>query len=450
LGFVGSAMAVAVSSKLNNESYPLYNVTGIDLAFGLGQERIDSINTGRFPFQTNDEKLVNELKNSVCRGNLKATSDKASYSIADVVIVSINCDLVKEKHQEKIALEPFSNSISEIAENISEDTLVIIESTVPSGTCEKIAYPIFRKIFQKRKLNIDKLYLAHSYERVMPGDEYFDSIINYWRVFAGINKESADKCEIFLASIINVKDYPLTRLSSTTASETGKLLENSYRAVNIAFIEEWGRFAEDSGIDLYEIIDAIRMRPTHNNIRQPGFGVGGYCLTKDPVFAKIAAKDILGLSGHEFPFSSQALEVNATMPLITLDKLKQYFQGKLQEKKILLMGISYRQDVGDTRFSPSEIFVKEARSLGAVIEAYDPLVKYWDELEMKIKSKVPNLADFDAVIFAVPHKEFAGISFSKLINKKDTLLFDANNVFSKKQREEIKINNLNYLSIGRG
>jgi len=301
LGFVGSAMAVAVASILNNDGVQLFYVTGIDLSTELGQKRINSINSGTFPFKTNDKKLSGELKKAVERGNLKATSDKSIYSEADVVLVSINCDLVKQKGQEKIALDHFADSIRKIAENISENTLVIIESTVPPGTCEKLAYPLFVDVFSKRKLNINNFFLAHSYERVMPGDEYFDSIINYWRVYAGINQESANKCETFLSQVMNTPDYPLTRLSSTTASETGKLLENSYRAVNIAFIEEWGRFAEDVGIDLYEVINAIRRRPTHSNIRQPGFGVGGYCLTKDPLFAKIAARDITKNKWTQFP-----------------------------------------------------------------------------------------------------------------------------------------------------
>jgi len=443
-------MAVAVSSKLNNEGVPIFNVTGIDLPTGAGQERIDCINSGKFPFKTNDSKLLGELKKAVERCNLKATGDKDAYRMADVVVVNINCDLVKQNDQENIAIDAFAHSIREIAENVSENTLVIIESTVPPGTCEKIVYPIFEDIFNKRKLNINKLYLAHSYERVMPGVEYFDSIINYWRVYAGINGESADRCEAFLSQVINTTDYPLTRLSNTIASETGKLLENSYRAVNIAFIEEWGRFAEEVGIDLYEVIDAIRMRPTHANMRQPGFGVGGYCLTKDPLFAKIAAKEILNLNGHGFPFSSQAVQVNDEMPLVTLKKLKNYFKGDLKGIKILLMGVTYRQDVGDTRFSPSEIFVKKARSQGAEINAHDPLVDHWDEVDLEIKTELPNSADFDAIVFAVPHKSFAEIDINKWIKRNNTLLFDANNVLTKKQVSEIKENELNYISIGRG
>ena len=450
MGFVGAAMAVAVASKLNEKNKPIFHVTGIDLPNKLGLDRINAIISGKFPFKINDSKISHELKNAVERGNLKATSSKNIYSKADIVLVSINCDLIKQNGLEKIALDHFTKSIQEIAENVSEDTLVIIESTVPPGTCERIVYPLFNAIFKKRKLNINKFYLAHSYERVMPGNEYFDSIINYWRVYAGINRESADKCEVFLSQVINIADYPLTCLSSTTASETGKLLENSYRAVNIAFIEEWGRFAEDTGVDLYEVINAIRIRPTHSNIRQPGFGVGGYCLTKDPLFAKIAAKDILKLNGHEFPFSTKALDVNAKMPLVTLNKLKDYFDDDLNGKKILLMGVTYRQDVGDTRFSPSEIFVKEARLCGAEIIAHDPLVDYWNELNMDIKTELPDSTDYDAIVFAVPHKEYADINLNKWIIQNGTLLFDANNVLSKQQVSEIKQNKLNYMSIGRG
>ena len=450
IGFVGSAMAVAIASSLDRNGKSLFHVIGVDRNNQLGLERIKSINSGRFPFNTNDDKLTSELKKSIERGNLKATNDTNVYATADIVLVSINCDLVNENGQDKIALSAFINSICEIAKNISENTLVIIESTVPPGTCEKIVYPLFEEIFNKRKLNINKFYLAHSYERVMPGDAYFDSIVNYWRVYAGIDEESADRCEDFLSQLIYTTDYPLTRLSNTTASETGKLLENSYRAVNIAFIEEWGRFAEEVGIDLYEVIDAIRMRPTHANIRQPGFGVGGYCLTKDPLFAKISAKDIFQLIGHEFQFSTKAIQVNARMPLVTLNKLKHYFNGTLLGKKILLLGATYRQDVGDTRFSPSEIFVKEAKTEGAIISVYDPMIIKWDELNIETEGQLPDSTGFDAILFAVPHKEFANISFNDWISQKNTLLFDANNVLTKEQISEIKQNNLNYMSIGRG
>ena len=450
LGFVGSAMAVAVASKIDKNKEPIFNVIGIDRSNQLGEQRISSINNKKFPFKTNDKKLSNELKESVERGNLRATSNISNYSKADIVIVSINCDLIKDDSVVSIELDSFSNSIKEIASQVKENTLIIIESTVPPGTCIKIVYPIFKNYFKKRRLNIDKLFIAHSYERVMPGDKYFDSITNYWRVFSGINSISADKCESFLSQIINVKEYPLTKLKNTTSSETGKLLENSYRATNIAFIEEWSRFAEEVGIDLFEIINAIRMRPTHSNIMQPGFGVGGYCLTKDPLFAKIAAKDLFNLKNHDFTFSSQAIKINSEMPLVTLGKIKEYFNGDIQGKKILLMGITYRQDVADTRFSPSEVFYKRAKSEGASIKVYDPMISYWDEISTQVLSDLPKLDNYDVVVFAVPHNDFKEISLKEWNNNRDILIFDANNVLTKKQILEIKNNEFFYMSIGRG
>jgi len=192
------------------------------------------------------------------------------------------------------------------------------------------------------------------------------------------------------------------------------------------------------------------MRPTHSNIMQPGFGVGGYCLTKDPLFAKIAAKDIFKLNGHEFPYSTKAIQMNAEMPLVTLNKLKRYFNGNLSGKKILLMGATYRQDVGDTRFSPSETFVSEAKQKGAKVNVYDPLVNYWEELDIKIENQLPNSADYEAIVFAVPHREFANIPMNDWINGGDILLIDANNVLTKKQVSDIREYKLNYMSIGRG
>lgn len=446
LGFVGSAMSVAIASRSKNK----LEVVGIDLPNKIGNQRIDSINNGKFPFKTNDSKLLSELKKSVDQGYLKASSDPSFYNHADVVLVSVNCDVIEHNNKKIIDLENFKKSINEISQRVAEETLIIIETTVPPGTCEKIVYPLFENAFKNRGLDNSKLFLAHSYERVMPGKNYLDSIINFWRVYSGINDESADRCKAFLEMFINTNEYPLTRLSNTNASETSKLLENSYRAVNIAFMEEWGRFAEEVGIDIYEIIDAIRMRPTHSNIRQPGFGVGGYCLTKDPLFAKIAARDIFKLDNHEFPFSSQSIKVNADMPKVTLNKIIDYFKGNINEKRILLMGATYRQDVGDTRFSPSESFAKDIIQMKGMITVCDPLIDFWEEMKIKVQSKISDFTPFDAIIFAVPHIEFSKIDFSSISIGKQTLIFDANNVLTKTQKKYLFNNKLNYASIGRG
>ena len=451
LGFVGAAMATAIANVKNEMNNNIFDVIGIDAPTNQGKDRIDKINHGIFPFKVNDMELINKLQQCVKSGNLKATTKKKYFKYADVIIICINCDLYKKNDNAVIGLDLFINGVKEVIKYISKDTLIIIETTVPPGTCEKIIYPLILKTLSNRKIEPKSVYLAHSYERVMPGENYINSIINYWHVYAGINIESANKCEEFLSKIVNINKYPLKRLQSTTASEIGKLLENSYRAINIAFIEEWSRFAEDVSVDLYEIIDAIRMRPTHSNIRQPGFGVGGYCLTKDPLFAKIAAKQIFNLKGHKFPFSSLAIEVNSKMPLVTLDKIKRYYKGSIKNKKILLLGISYKKDVGDTRYSPSEIFFNEAKKLGAYITAHDPLVDYWQETGVNVSLKLPSMNEYDVAVFAVPHKVYSEIDFRLWVSDgHECLLFDANHVLSKKQIEDISSKCCHFLSIGKG
>ena len=149
---------------------------------------------------------------------------------------------------------------------------------------------------RKRNLSSDKIKIGHSYERVMPGPGYIDSIQNFFRVYSGVDKKSADAVESFLHTIIQTDEYPLTRLGNTNATEIAKVLENSYRAMNIAFAVEWSRFAEEAGVDLYEVVNAIRLRPTHANLMYPGIGVGGYCLTKDALLASWAKQNLIGSS----------------------------------------------------------------------------------------------------------------------------------------------------------
>lgn len=253
----------------------------------------------------------------------------------------------------------------------------------------------------------------------------------------------------FLETIINTEQYPLTCLDSTTASETAKVLENSYRAANIAFITEWGEFAEKVGINLFEVVSAIRKRPTHSNIRQPGFGVGGYCLTKDPFFAPLAAKELFNVD-VDFPFSTKAVEVNNHMPEIIAEKLRMHFNKNLKDKKILLLGVSYRPDVADTRHSPSEIFVKKLLNYDAEVICSDPLVKHWNEMDIDVLNDIPSLSDFDAVILAVSHKEYKNLYFDKISSNRDILIFDTNNVLSDKQIIQLKSNHYQFMAIGRG
>ena len=256
-------------------------------------------------------------------------------------------------------------------------------------------------------------------------------------MYSGHTDLAAQACRSFLENIIDVERYPLTRLANTTSTEFAKVLENAYRATNIAFIEEWARLAEQTGVDMFEVIDAIRMRPTHSNLRQPGFGVGGYCLTKDPLLGGVSARQIFGLPDLKFPFSEAAVQVNDRMPLETVTQLKKGLGENLNSKRILLFGAAYRQDVGDTRFSPSAIFVRATSADGAIISVYDPLVDGWGEPAQTLHSKLPKANEFDAVVFAVPHAEFSKMDIVKWLGISRPYLLDANRVLTVAQRKSL-------------
>lgn len=402
LGFVGTAMAIAIADARSPAQSPYFNVIGIDQPTRDGWSKIGAINAGRLPFRSADAKLYAALKKAHSVGNLIATADPEVYSLASTIVVDVHY----EPHNSSLGIDDFRAAIRDAARFMQPGCLMIIEATVPPGICEKVVAPELKNIMQKRGLPQDSFLLAHSYERIMPGEHYYDSIVNFWRVYAGYTPKAANACEAFLSKIIDVSRYPLTRLSSTTASEIGKVLENSYRAVTIAFMEEWGRFAEAVGIDLFEVITAIRKRPTHSNIRQPGFGVGGYCLTKDPMLAALAARELFGLPDKNFPFCQLALATNRTMPLASLDKIQRILGGSLKGKSILLLGVSYRQGIGDTRFSPAQVFVEHAHSRGATVICCDPFVEYWPELDEQVLPELPSSRDIDAIVFAVPHDEY--------------------------------------------
>src|ERR1700741_392189 len=176
--------------------------------------------------------------------------------------------------------------------------LVTVESTLPFGLCDKVLYPALCDGQREQGVDVEAHppLLAYCYERVMPGPDYLDSVNNFWRAYAGIDEKSSDAARDFLAKYVNTREFPLWRHKSTRAAEMAKLLENSYRATNIAFIEEWARLAEGAGVDLFDVIKSVRLRKgTHDNMMLPGLGVGGYCLTKDALLAAYGAENLIGI-----------------------------------------------------------------------------------------------------------------------------------------------------------
>lgn len=450
LGFVGAATAAAVADASDVDGNPRFKVVGLDLATPEGLAKITAINAARIPIVTTDAKLKAALTRAHARGNLLATADPDVLALADVAIVSIPLDVDwNDGAPPTVALEPLRAAIRALGRRLPPGALVIVQTTVPPGTTEKVAAPELASALAERGLQQGAVHLAHSYERVTPGENYYDSIVNSWRVYAGVTTDAADACEAFLSRVVNTGRYPLSRLHSTTASETAKLLENSYRATTIALMEEWGRLAEAVGIDLFEVIEAIRMRPTHSNMRQPGFGVGGYCLTKDPVLAGIGALELFDLD-LDFPFSSLAIAVNAKMPLVSIERLAGLLDGSLEGRKILLLGVSYRPGVGDTRHSPSELFVRRALEQGAAVTCHDPLVQDWPQLNLSVSNDLPSAEGFDALVFAVPYSLYAELDLAKWLGKSRPAVLDATNILSREQRSRLRSLGCRVESVGRG
>lgn len=447
MGYVGTAMATLIASSKTKSKYQ-YFVTGIEQKNKIGQEISSKINSGSLSFNINDnyfkKKFIYATK---IKKNLVCSTEIKDIKGSKIVIISINCDL-QNKKKSNVKLKLFLSSIEKVLSFIDEDALMIVESTIPPGTCEKKIIPLIKKVFKKRKFNAKKLSLAYTYERVMPGSNYLNSIKNYWRVLSGADQTSISKCKNFLNKIINTKKYPLTILDNIRDCELGKILENSYRSTNIAFIEEWSRFAEEINVDIYKVIESIRLRPTHSNLRHPGFGVGGYCLTKDPLFGEYAAKNLWKIKNPKFLFSKQAMEINHKMPLVTFSKIKNIFRNKLKKKKILIMGMSYKENVGDLRSSPSVYFSSKCVKQKIDLYWHDPFIRSVPVHKIKKVNKIKNFSKYDMVLFAVKHNSYNKIIFNKSLVKK-TIIFDANYALTNNQLTQIKKNKINFYSIGR-
>jgi UDP-N-acetyl-D-glucosamine dehydrogenase len=436
LGFVGAVMSLVCANAVTED----YAVIGIDLPSKEAYWKIKSINEGLFPLIADDPKIASFFESAQKKGNLLATYDPIAYCYADIIIVDINLDVQKWSNQDEILssfdvnLSGFKSAITSIGENCRDDVLVLVETTVPPGTCENVVKPILENQLVKRGLTVDKYHLGHSYERVMPGPEYINSIREFPRVYSGACKASADAVESFLNTIIDTSVCELTRLEHTNASEMAKVLENSYRAMNISFAVEWSRFAEEAGVDLYAMVNAIRVRKTHANLMYPGIGVGGYCLTKDPLLASWARKSFFG-SESDLNMSIDSVSINDQMPIFAFNRLVEVF-GSLANKSIAFMGVSYRGDVGDTRFTPVETLVKKVEEAGAIIKLHDPYVSFWHEMQRNVESDLEAVLNSlpDLVIVSTGHSDYRkNTTLKKLMAMAPTKIYDTIGLFDKEQ-----------------
>jgi len=447
VGFVGAVMAAIVADTVDKKGQPSKIVIGMQRPSARSFWKIPLLNRGISPVKAEDPEVDPMIDRCVNRKKtLIATYTYDVLKLADVVVVDVQCDYIKEDlgnvrsgETDMAALEA---SLHVIAENIPAGALVLIETTVAPGTTEQVAYPIMKKVFRKRGIKSDPL-LAHSYERVMPGRNYVASIRDFWRVCSGINEKARQRVEKFLTEVLNTEKFPLTVMERPIESETAKIIENSYRATILAFLDEWSLFAERNGVDLIKVIRAIKMRPTHNNMIFPGPGIGGYCLPKDGGLGLWAYKHILGFEDDIFKITPMAIDINDTRGLhvgqLTRDALRNMGQP-IAGADVLVLGAAYREDVGDTRYSGSEIVIRKLTEMGAEIRVHDPYVEHWWEFEQqdtypgvgqskarffRNQEKLKEihveqnlnkaLKDAEAVILAVPHKEYLDLDPEKIV-----------------------------------
>ncbi|MCK5078567.1 MAG: hypothetical protein KAR09_01410 [Bacteroidales bacterium] len=448
VGFVGAVMAAIVADAKDENGKNIKFVIGCQRPSIRSYWKIPVLNRGVSPVKAEDPEVQELIGRTVLQSEtLTATYNSDCLQFADCVVVDVQCDYSKhdlgDMRSGEVEMAALESTMKTIGEKVPPTALTLIETTVAPGTTEFVAWPIMKKAFARRGLKETPL-LAHSFERVMPGKEYVSSIRDFWRVCSGCTNEARDRIEKFLHEILNTEDFPLTVMDRPIESETTKIVENSYRATILAYLNEWSLFAERNGVDLIKVINAIKVRPTHSNMIFPGPGIGGYCLPKDGGLGYWAYKHILGFDDGDriFKITPTAIDINDTRSLhvatLTRDALRnmsRYIAGS----RVLLCGASYREDVGDTRYSGSEMVVRKLTEMGADMHVHDPYVDHWHEFETQDgesaefswkrffrnqdgladivveKDLETSLGGVDALILAVPHEQYMKLEPDQIV-----------------------------------
>ncbi|MHC4194382.1 MAG: nucleotide sugar dehydrogenase [Planctomycetota bacterium] len=389
VGFVGAVMAAIVADTVDRQTgRPNKFVIGCQRPSTRSYWKIPLLNQGVSPVKAEDPEVEPMISRCVLdKKTLIATYNSDCLKLADCVVVDVQCDYTKKElgnmRTGKAEMKALEATIKTISAKIPPKCLTLIETTVAPGTTEFIAWPIMKKAFAARDIDSAPL-LSHSFERVMPGKNYVASIRDFWRVCSGCDAEARGRVEKFLREVLNTEEFPLTVMDRPIESETTKIVENSFRATTLAFLDEWSLFAERNGVDLIKVIKAIKVRPTHNNMIFPGPGIGGYCLPKDGGLGYWAYKHILGFDDEIFKITTTAIDINDTRGLhvatLTRDSLRNMGR-QVAGATVLLCGASYRQDVADTRYSGSEIVVRKLTEMNADMHVHDPYLEHWFELE---------------------------------------------------------------------
>jgi UDP-N-acetyl-D-glucosamine dehydrogenase len=368
LGYVGLPLAVAAANSN-------FLVSGID----ADEIKILGINSGASPIEDIADLDLKKLVNSRA---LTASTDFSIIKEVQIVLICVPTPLTPDQKPDLTYVKMATESV---AKYLSEDTLVILESTVSPGTTRNLIAPI---LAQFSGLNLNQIQVAFSPERIDPSNKTW-GVKNTPKLVAGLSQEACTRAIDFYSNFID----EVVRCESLEVAETAKLLENSFRYVNISFINEFLIFCQKLGVDVNEVIKAAATKPYGFMPFYPSIGVGGHCIPVDPLYLSNKAREL----GAPTRFIDLADQINHEMPGYFVGRAEEKLGG-LKDKKVLVVGVAYKPNVADVRETPVNALISGLKSKGAHVSWHDDLVKEWNgEKSIELRT------GFDLAIIATPH-----------------------------------------------
>jgi UDP-N-acetyl-D-glucosamine dehydrogenase len=402
LGYVGLPLAVAFA-------HAGLKVTGID----LDPRKVQRINEGKSYIE---DVPSTQIKTALKSKRLRASSDFECLKDADVAIICVPTPLNQMRDPDM----SFIMSASEaIARSLHRGQLIILESTTYPGTTDEVVLPLFER--GGLRVGTD-FFLCFSPERVDPGNSMFKTG-NIPKVVGGITRKCGELGSLLYSNVTS----KVVTVSSTRNAEMAKLLENTFRIVNIGLINELAVAAQNLKIDIWEAIDAAKTKPFGFMPFYPGPGVGGHCIGIDPLYLSWKAK----IHGSDLHFIELARRVNSQMPDYVVSQavaaLNRHAAKAISRSRILILGVSYKRDVADYRESPSFAIIDKLRKFGAIVSYHDPFVPGLNHEGIRMcSSKLRSgfLRKQDLVIVATDHTK---VDY-RLVVKHSRLIFDTRNI----------------------
>ncbi len=423
-GYVGIPVAAIFADRG-------FNVVGINRTI----EKVDAINKGLCPIEGDEPNLAELIDKVVKSKKLVATTDYSECKNADAILICVETPFDSKKWEPNY--ESLKSALKSVGENMSKDTLVIVESTIAPTTMDTLVKPILEDA-SKMEAGRDFL-LGNCPERVMPGKLLYN-IENLPRVCGGINEETRTKMIELYSPVVNAELYPTDCLTA----EVVKTAENAYRDVEIAFANEVALICEKLGIDAYEVRELVNKSP-YRNMHYPGAGVGGHCLPKDSLLLSYGVKGILTPK-----IMLLARELNNEMPLHTAALLLQTFRDmkmNLKDKRVTVCGFAYLENSDDTRNTPSLEVINELKKNGIEVMIHDSFVKSYQDIDIK-KDFYKSIEGADGLIFVTAHNEYRNLDIEKIKETMRTpIVIDGRNIFNK---EEMKNKGFIYKGVGKG